>query len=295
MLLDATTRKLQALLSGAAATTNPQVIASWVDTTTTAVTPGVTPSNLNGGTAVDIVAAPGGSTYRKITFVSILNIDTASVTVTVRLNDNTTLYKIVTVTLLTNEMLCYSDSAGWYTLDASGNIKQAASGAANNSYRVILDASGSHTAAKTAAVYGLGQGDPLAVTGTGTLYPLNMIYLAAADFPTVAGLGTKLKIKANVHCNDVAPTGTYIFGLYPVTRPATSGGAGLCIYTLGTVVSGSQTATVNAPAADSSTQVESSDFAIPADGYYCIGCVTTGTVAASAHMHMSTFLLMRNN
>lgn len=167
--------------------------------------------------------------------------------------------------------------------------------AAHSSYRNLLERDASHTAGKTAATYAIGTGDPAAVSGTGTLYPQGVFYYDPADHPTLDGLAPKLRIRAQVFCNDVAPTGTYIIGLYPVTRPATSGAAGLCIYTLGTVVSGSQTSTVNAPAADSSNQVVGSDFAAPAAGYYVLGFVQTGTVAASAHMHIAAQLQMRNN
>jgi hypothetical protein len=170
----------------------------------------------------------------------------------------------------------------------------AMSAAPNASYRNILDCSGSHTAARAAGTYMLPQGQPIAVVGTGTLYPMNTIYLDPADYPTVNGLAAKLRIRAQVFCNDVAPTGNYTFGLYPVTRPATSGGAGLVIYTVGTVIAGS-TAAVNTPAADSSNNVVGADFAIPAAGHYVLGVVTTAAVAASAHVHISAQLQMRNN
>lgn len=164
----------------------------------------------------------------------------------------------------------------------------------NASYRTILDCSGSHTAAKAAGTYAMGQGDPIAVSGTGTLYPINLISIKAADYPTINGLAPKLRIRGQIAVNDVAPTGNYTFGLYPVTRPGTSGGAGLCIYTLGTVVSGSNGATVSAPAADSLSDLVGSDFALPADGIYCIGIVTTAAVATSSHLHVNAQLQMRN-
>jgi hypothetical protein len=164
----------------------------------------------------------------------------------------------------------------------------------NSSYRTILDCSGSHTAAKVAGTYALGQGDPLAVSGTGTLYPLNSIFIAAADFPTVNGAAPKLRIRAQLYTNDVAPTGNFTFGLYPITRPATSGGAGLCIFTLGTVVTGSAGASFTTPAADGLLNAVSADFALPADGHYVIGVVTTATVAASSHVQVSASLQLRN-
>ena len=162
------------------------------------------------------------------------------------------------------------------------------------SYQTILEASGSHTAAKVAGTYALGDGDPIAVSGTGTLYPIKIIYIAAADYPSVDGKAAKLRIRAQLFVNDVAPTGNYTFGLYPVTRPATSGGAALAIYTLGTVVA-SSTVAFNTPAADAALNGASSDFALPSDGFYVIGVVTTATVATSSHLHMTAYLQKRNN
>lgn len=165
----------------------------------------------------------------------------------------------------------------------------------NASYRTILNSAGSHTAAKAAGTYAMGYGDPIAVSGTGTLYPIATIYIAAADYPTVNGITTKLRIRAQLYTNDVAPTGNFTFGLYPITRPTTSGGAGLNIYTLGTVVTGSNGATFTAPAVDGLLQAVGSDFAIPADGFYVIGVITTNTVANNSHLHMNAQLQMRNN
>lgn len=178
---------------------------------------------------------------------------------------------------------------------ASGLAAKANVGAVPNaSYRAILEASGSHTAAKAAGTYGMGQGDPLAITGVGILYPLRTIYIAAADYPTVDGLAAKLRIRAQLYTNDVAPTGNFVIGLHPITRPATSGGAGLCIYTIGAAVAGSNGAAFNTPVADGLLNAAGADFALPPDGHYVLGVVTTATVAASAHVHISASLQMRN-
>ena len=166
--------------------------------------------------------------------------------------------------------------------------------APNASYRTLLDSSGSHTAAKVAGTYGLGHGDVAAVTGTGTLYPLNTIAIASADYPSVDGLAPKLRVRFNINCNDVAPfTGTFVCGLHPVTRPATSGGAGLVIYTIGAAVAGS-TVTLTNPAADSANLLVGSDFSIPADGQYILAFVTNATMATSSHAHISASLQLRN-
>lgn len=165
----------------------------------------------------------------------------------------------------------------------------------NASYRTLMNVGGSHTAARVAGTYAIPHGDALAVSGTGTLYPLGVIQIVAADLPTINGITTKLRIRAQLYTNDVAPTGNYTFGLYPITRPATSGGAGLAIFTLGTVVTGSNGATFTAPAADLLGSAVGVDFALPADGAYVIGVVTTATVATSAHVHVVAQLQMRNN
>lgn len=123
--LSATTQKLQAVLAGAITTTNPDVVCSWSDATSSNYLGGQSLIAMNGSTAVDIVAAPAASTVRDIDSVTIRNNDTVSVTCTVRYNDNATLYKLITVTLRTGETLQYTHASGWQTLDVNGNIKQA--------------------------------------------------------------------------------------------------------------------------------------------------------------------------
>jgi hypothetical protein len=164
----------------------------------------------------------------------------------------------------------------------------------NSVYRTLLDSSGSHIAAKAAGTYGIPQGNPLAVSGTGTLYALNTIYIATADYPTIDGKAAKLRIRCIIACNDVAPfTGTFKIGLHPVTRPATSGGAGLCIYTIGSPIVASQVTGTNL-AADSLNNLVGADFDLPTDGFYVLAIVTSGTMATSSHVHISANLQIRN-
>lgn len=161
-------------------------------------------------------------------------------------------------------------------------------------YRMLLTASGSHTAAKVAGTYLLSINPAVLVTGGTQVNPLSIITIRSTDYPTISGLAPKFRIAAECNVNDVAPTGNFTFGLYPLTRPATSGGAGLLAYTVGSVVSGSNGATFTAPAADSSASATSSDFALPANGIYCIAVVTTATVAASSHVHLNAQLSVHN-
>lgn len=164
------------------------------------------------------------------------------------------------------------------------------------SYKTILQTSGSHIAAKAAGTYAMGQGDPLAITGVGTLYPIAIIQIAAADYPTVNGLAAKLRLRAQLASNDVAPfVGTFTLGLFPSTRPATSGAAGVCIYTLGTVVPGSNGAVFTNVPADALLNAVGVDFTLPADGPYVIGVVTSAVMAVSSHVHINASLQIRNN
>lgn len=188
----------------------------------------------------------------------------------------------------------FAGSWNGVTADApSKNAVYDAAVAMLSSYRTILDCSGSHIAARVAGTYGFAQGQPVAISGTGTLYALDIIYIDPNDYPSAGGMTAKLRIRCSLMVNDVAPTGNYTLGLHPVTRPGTSGGAGLNIMTLGAAVSGS-TVTLNTPAADSINNIVGSDFAVPAAGHYCIGVVTTATVAASSHVHMSAALQLHH-
>ena len=161
------------------------------------------------------------------------------------------------------------------------------------SYRTILQAMGSQKAGKVAGTYMMGDGDSLIVSGSGVLRPVELIYIAAADFPSINSKTPKLRIRATVSVNATAPTGNFTVGLYPITSGA--GGAGLKIYTVGPLVSGSAATTVTTPAASSMTNVSGSDFALPADGVYCLAVVTTATVATSSLVHINAFLQQRNN
>ena len=122
--LDTTTRKLQLILAGAITTTQPDVVVSYSDATASAYTGGSQVSVGNSTTAVDICAAPAASTVRDVDHLTVRNNDTVAMTVTVRLNDNATLYKLVSIALAVGDTLEYAHAAGWRVMDAMGNIKQ---------------------------------------------------------------------------------------------------------------------------------------------------------------------------
>jgi len=128
-----------------------------------------------------------------------------------------------------------------------------------------------------------------AAGGVGIAY----INIVAADYPAINGLNPKLRIRASLSTNNIAPTGGYTFGLYPVR--VTGGTATNITFSAGTVVSGSQTTSIIAPASGTTTNVVGSDFALPTDGLYVIGLVTTATTAANSVTSTVSYLQMRYN
>lgn len=121
--LAATTEKLQAVLAGAIATTQPQAIVCYSDDNGTTYVGGSQRTALNSTADVDILAAPAASTVRDVDYLSIYNRDTASVTVTVKYDVSATDSVIITVTLLTLETLIYTHAGGWMVMTATGGIK----------------------------------------------------------------------------------------------------------------------------------------------------------------------------
>ena len=121
--LDATNRKLQAVLAGAITTNQLPCTVSYSDKTSTDYVGATQLTNTNSTTAVDICAAPGASTVRDIDYLSIRNRDTAAATVTVMLDDNGTDYEIVKAALAVGDSLIYTHGDGWRTVDSFGQVK----------------------------------------------------------------------------------------------------------------------------------------------------------------------------
>ena len=120
LVLDATTKTIQAVMSGAAATNNPEFTAAWADSTSSSLTEGATDGALNGTSAVTLVAAPGSSTQRVIKWITIQNKDTAAVTVTITYNNSSgsTTRQIAKVTLAPNDTWTLDG-----TFTSSGGLK----------------------------------------------------------------------------------------------------------------------------------------------------------------------------
>lgn len=123
IVLQDTNDTIEVVLAGAITTNQLPCTVSWRDITTTGYTPGGSRSNTNSTTAVSLVAAPGASTQRVIDNITIFNNDTATATVTVRIDDNSTEYILTKATLATGETLEYADGQGWRSLNSQGAVK----------------------------------------------------------------------------------------------------------------------------------------------------------------------------
>src|SRR5687767_10305973 len=90
------------------------VIANWIDITTTAVAEDSTLNKFTTAATADLVAAPAASTTRKIKFLSIRNIHASSSnTLTIQLNTGGTTHRLMAITLLAGESIVFVEGQGW--------------------------------------------------------------------------------------------------------------------------------------------------------------------------------------
>ena len=191
----------------------------------------------------------------------------------------------------------YTSGAG--TVSATDTILQAIqklngniSPGNNSTYRTILTVEGSESGASSSTRVFSADGSSPIVPSSGSTNGMQFIYIDPSDYPTVGSLTTKLRIRGQILVNNTAPTRTFTLGLYPVTSPA--GGAGAFTFSLGTVVTGSNGASVASPAANSINNLVGSDFDIPAAGLYAIGIVYSGALAVNSVIMINAQLQMRN-
>jgi hypothetical protein len=123
LILDATTKSIEIILSAAVATNQLPVVSSYVDTTSSASTPGANTTASNNTTGVTIVAAPAASTQRLVKAIQIYNADTTQASITVRYNDNSTLRTLWTGSIDIGDTLQYMSGMGFRVFDFKGNLK----------------------------------------------------------------------------------------------------------------------------------------------------------------------------
>lgn len=155
-----------------------------------------------------------------------------------------------------------------------------------NIQQVTGGATGLGSVSTSKTIFGV---DGVLMTGGAVARAPVIFYLDDADYLETGGT-LKLRLRAQLLCNATAPAITVTFGLYPIT--AAAGGSGVLSETIGTVVSGSTVAFAT-PSASSANQGNSGDFTAPADGYYAIGVVGSGTQASNSYLGLAAQLQVR--
>jgi len=123
IILSTTSDKVQVVLGSSVTTNQLKCFVSYIDTTTTSVTPGRNALVTNNTTAVDLVTSPSSSTQRLVSYLSVYNSDTVSSIVTINLYTTSTTYKLITMTLSSGERLEYQQGEGFKVFASNGSFK----------------------------------------------------------------------------------------------------------------------------------------------------------------------------
>lgn len=120
MILTSTTLSIEIALAGSVTSDELPYTASFVDITTTSITPGSINGTTSGTTNVLIIPAPAVDTHRQIKFITVINKDVASATVIFKLKDSTTRREFYKATLAPGQQIHYSDTTGFVFKDELG-------------------------------------------------------------------------------------------------------------------------------------------------------------------------------
>ena len=120
IILDSTAETLIAVMSGAPATTQPDVSVSYANKTSTSLPGNNFLGTLNGVTEVTIMPAPAVSSQNVVVEASIHNLDTAPVTVFIKIASGASRYQKLKVTIPVGYTLLYERDKGWYVKDTNG-------------------------------------------------------------------------------------------------------------------------------------------------------------------------------
>src|SRR4030095_14696884 len=185
--LDATTKSLEITLAAPVATTECPFYVSYVeaDQTTAALTAFSARDGLtSGATAVSVIPAPAAGRSRKLDYLSVVNRDTATVVLTVRVTVSGTPRPVVVVSLAVGDNLSFTDAGGWRVLDAVGEARS--SSAALPAHHLTHEAGGADAVTLAQSqVTGLTSALATKVDTTGTPVANQLALFADAD--TVKG------------------------------------------------------------------------------------------------------------
>lgn len=119
MILNLTTRKLQAFLGGAVSATNPTVTVEYYDVPqqvkedNSEYRRAVQYTVLAGATETDICPAPAQGVVRVIDYINVYNADSAAVVLTVCVDDGGTNRIQVVIGLAATESAVWTKDSGW--------------------------------------------------------------------------------------------------------------------------------------------------------------------------------------
>lgn len=249
LVLDTTTKTIKVAMSGAAATSNPEFTVAYADSTSSSLTEGALDGALNGTTDVTVVSAPAASTRRVIKWITIENKDTASVTLTVKYDNNGTQRIIANVTLAVGDTWTTDG-----TFSNTGALKTALSGVGTGTVTSVALSGG--TTGLTVS------GSPITTSGTITLAGTLVVANGGTGVTTSTGSGSVVLSTSPTLTTPVLGTPTSgtlsnctVDGTNSVgfrTAPQTSGGASA--YTLvltdsgkHVIFTGGSTATLTVP------------------------------------------------
>lgn len=138
IILDTTSRTLEAVMLAAVTTTAPDFVVSWADHVPTyGYLSGASSGALNGTTAVAIVGAPAASAQRQVKTISLFNRDSVAVTIRVRYDVSGVESWIYSVALDPNWLALYTDEDGWQVYDTDGVRQGGGGGGGGNAFGVI--------------------------------------------------------------------------------------------------------------------------------------------------------------
>ena len=123
MLLTSTTDSIDVVLGASVTTNQLQLVSSYTNTSSTAVTPAKTTTVTNNTTAVNLVPAPSSGISRQLRYASIFNSDTRPATVTIRYNFNGTTRVVLTTVLQVNDYIQYTHKTGWKVFNMNGQLR----------------------------------------------------------------------------------------------------------------------------------------------------------------------------
>lgn len=124
MIMDSTSHKIKAILSSAAGTAFPVVVAvDDISSSGTAYASVSGNSSVN-NSSVDVIGVPGASTQRLVKFMSFFNADTAANTLTVSYYDGTNTRTIYKANMNPGDLAVYCNGQ-WQCFDSTGALKAA--------------------------------------------------------------------------------------------------------------------------------------------------------------------------